>query len=208
MLENISTQTSDPDLRVAALLHDVGKPASAWKNPDTGFNHYYKNSEGQGQDHETVGADMAGSRLRALRWPAARTKRIQHLIAHHMFPAFSSAKGARKFRHRVGDEHADDLLTFRWADQHGKGQSPEELAARTSVDTQRGLVEQSRSAQDPASQSALSINGSDIIAMGIPAGPQVGAILRRLTDDVVENPSLNDPEALRERAQEYVNASS
>lgn len=206
VLENVSTQTNDPDLRMAALLHDVGKPASAWTNPDTGFNHYYKNAEGQGEDHEIVGADMAGDRLRALRWPAARTKRIQHIIKHHMFPAFSSPKGARKFLHRVGDEHADDLLTFRWADQHGKGQSPEELAARTSVDTQRGLVEQSRSAQEPSSQSALSLNGSDIIAMGVPAGPEVGRILRLLTDRVIDVPALNDRDTLLQLALEYARA--
>ena len=206
VLENISHHTTDPDLRVAALLHDVGKPASAWTNPETGFNHYYKGPEGQGDDHAVVGARMAEERLRALKWPTARIKRISHLINHHMWPAFSSPKGARKFLNRVGDEHADDLLTFRWADQHGKGQTPAELSARTSVDTQRGYVEQVRSAQEPTSQSALSVNGSDIIALGIKAGPQVGAILRKLTDDVIEDPSLNDRNRLLQRAQEYVDA--
>lgn len=206
VLENVSHQSSDPDLRVAALLHDVGKPASAWTNPETGFNHYYRGPEGQGDDHEVVGARMAEDRLRSLKWPTARIKRISHIINHHMWPAFSSTKGARKFLNRVGDEHADDLLTFRWADQHGKGQSPAELAARTSVDQQRGLVEQSRSKQEPTSTSALSVNGNDIIGLGVKAGPEVGAILRKLTDDVIEEPSLNDRNALLERAQEYRDA--
>lgn len=206
VLENVSTQSSDPDLRVAALLHDVGKPASRWDDPVTGFSHYYRGPKGEGDDHHTVGAGMADNRLRALRWPVARINRIRHLIEHHMWPAFSSAKGARKFLHRVGDEHADDLLTLRWADQHGKGQTPEELAARTSVDQQRGLVEQVRSAQQPTSQSALAINGNDIVALGVKPGPQIGQILRKLTDDVVEDPHLNDPAALKQRAQEYINA--
>lgn len=206
VLENIATQTDDPDLRLAGLLHDAGKPASAWRNPETGFNHYYRGPNGEGDDHEKVGARIAEQRLRDLKWPVARSKRIQHLILHHMFPAFSSAKGARKFLHRVGDEHADDLLTFRWADQRGKGQTPEELAARTSIDQQRGLVEQVRSAQEPTSQSALSISGNDIIALGVKPGPEIGKILRLLTNDVIEDPSLNDPERLKERAQEYVDA--
>jgi poly(A) polymerase len=95
VLEGVSEQSDDPDLRMAALLHDIGKPASAWTNPDTGFNHYYRGPEGQGADHEAVGAEMAENRLHALRWPKARSKRIVHLIQHHMFPAFSGAKGAR-----------------------------------------------------------------------------------------------------------------
>jgi tRNA nucleotidyltransferase (CCA-adding enzyme) len=206
VLENVSHESSDPDLRLAALLHDVGKPASAWTNPDTGFNHYYKGPNGEGDDHETVGADLAERRLEALRWPKARTNRIKHLIQHHMFPAFSSPTGARKFLHRVGDEHADDLLTFRWADQHGKGQSPAELAARTSVDKQRGLVEQVRSAQQPTTQSALAINGNDIKSLGVKPGPAIGIILRNLTDAVVEDPALNTRDALLELAQEYARA--
>lgn len=206
VLENTASQSGDPDLRVAALLHDIGKPASRWDDPATGIAHYYRGPQGQGDNHETVGADMAEQRLRDLRWPVARIKRIKHLIANHMFPAFSSGKGARKFLHRVGDEHADDLLTLRWADQHGKGQTPAELAARTSVDEQRGLVEAARSAQAPTSQSALAINGNDLIALGLKPGPAVGQILRRLTDDVVEDPNLNQSDLLKQRAQEYANA--
>lgn len=208
VLENVSSQSNDTDLRVAALLHDIGKPASRWDDPETGISHYYRGREGQGDDHQSVGAQMADERLRELRWPVSRIKRIQHLIQHHMFPAFSSDKGARKFIRNVGDEHADDLLTLRWADQHGKGQTPEELSARTGVDQQRGLVEQARSTQAPTSTSMLAINGNDIIALGIKPGPAVGRILRLLTDDVVEDPNLNQPDLLKQRAQEYAAAIS
>lgn len=207
VLENVSQVSKDPDLRMSALLHDIGKPASRWDDPATGTSHYYRGPDGQGDDHETVGANMAAARLKAIRWGSkSRQDRIVHLIQHHMFPAFSSSKGARKFLQRVGDEHADDLLTLRWADQHGKGQSPAELSARTSVEKQRGLVEQARSVQAPTSVSALAINGNDIMALGVKPGPEIGRILRQLTDDVVEEPALNDPALLKERAQEYANA--
>lgn len=207
VLQNVQDASTDPDLRLAALLHDVGKPASAWRNPDTGFNHYYLGPNGEGADHAMVGADMAERRLRSLSgYQVGRIKRIRHLIEHHMFPAFSSPKSARKFIHRVGDEHANDLLTLRQADMFGKGQTPTELATKTTVDRQRGLVEQVRSAQEPTSMSALAVNGNDLLTLGIPRGPDIGRILRQLTNDVIEDPRLNDHQQLLQRAREYLEA--
>jgi putative nucleotidyltransferase with HDIG domain len=201
-LHNVSEQTDDPDVRMAAFLHDIGKPASQWFD-ENGVAHYYQ-SKDQGSNHEDVGAKMAEDNLRDLHYPTARIRRVTGIIQNHMFPAFSTNKGARKFLQRT-EPYADDLLTLRRADMEGKGQAPEEVAQRTSVDKMQGLVEQARSAGDPTSQSALSVNGNDIVAMGA-QGPDVGQILRQLTNDVVEEPMLNDRQALLQRAQQYIKA--
>lgn len=209
VLGNAARLSKDPDLRLAALLHDIGKPASAWEDPATQTNHYYPEMlDGQhmGADHAAVGADMAEKRLReTYNFPVSRMRRVNELIKYHMFDPFLTTKGARKFLNRVGD-NADDLLTLREADQTGKGQTDEQVATRTSADSMRNLVEQVRGAGEPTSQSGLSLNGNDLIAMGVPAGPQIGELLRKLTNDVIENPQLNDRSALTQRAQEYVNA--
>lgn len=208
VLEHVARNSKDPDLRLAALLHDIGKPASAWTDPATGNSHYYPgmvNGQPVGADHAAVGADMAEQRLRqTFNYPVSRIRRIHELITHHMYPDFSSPKGARKFLHRVGD-HADDLMTLREADRGGKG-TDEYQGTKTPIDMQRSLVEDARSAQAPTQMSALNINGNDIIQMGVPAGPAVGQILKNLTNDVVEDPQLNEPNALRQRAVEYINA--
>ena len=200
VLENVSRMTKDPDVRLAAIMHDIGKPASAWTNPETGKNHYYRGPHGEGDNHEEVGARMAEGRLKALRHPNVRTKRIKHLIEQHMFPAFNSPKGARKFIQRVGDEHADDLLNLRQADQSGKGMGPEYFSARTSVDTQRKLVNEARQTKAPTSMSGLAINGNDLMQAGVPQGPQIGQILNNLLNHTIEHPEDNSREKLLQMA--------
>jgi tRNA nucleotidyltransferase (CCA-adding enzyme) len=194
VLESVADATTDPDMRMAALLHDIGKPSSQWIDPVTGTGHYYRHPEHGGQDHDLVGAAMAEERLKHMKWPTARRQRITELIRHHMFPAFGTTKGARKFLNRVGD-HADDLLVLRHADMYGKG-TDDFQDTKTPVDQMRGLVDDVRSAGTATALSGLAINGRDLIAAGVPQGPQIGQVLNYLMEQVVENPELNSREAL------------
>jgi tRNA nucleotidyltransferase/poly(A) polymerase len=199
-LDNVSQLTDDPDVRMAALYHDVGKPASEWKD-ENGESHYYENEFGQGAHHELVGARMAQDRLEALNYPRARINRVIDLIRGHMFPAGSSMRWARRFVNKYGD-HAEDLLTLRQADVEGKGipQDPQ----KTPVHTMRNLVSQVRQEQQPTALSQLAINGNDLLSMGLLPGPQIGQILQQLMNDVMETPALNNKDALLSLAARYI----
>jgi tRNA nucleotidyltransferase (CCA-adding enzyme) len=226
VLEGVQEQTTDPDLRFAAMLHDIAKPASramkcidcthVWHESDnpadpfrcpkcgsTNTKGTFHGGDGVGHDHAPLGATMGETRLRHMKWPVARMKRITDLIRHHMFPAFSSAKGARKFLNKVGD-HADDLLILRHADMYGKG-TDEAQNSKTPVDSMRRLVDQARQAPAPTALSGLAINGKDVLATGIKPGPQVGQILEGLMQAVIENPELNTRESLLALVQESQN---
>lgn len=203
VLDRVSQKTTDPDARLAGLLHDIGKPASAWVNPERGTNHYYQKKfpDGStiGQQHELVGEEMARDAMTRLRYPKDRTDRVSEMIKHHMFAPFDSEKGARKFLNRV-EPHADDLLNLRWADQASKGKDQDAFDANE-YQVQRNLVDQVRQQQQPTNLSQLAINGQDLVEAGIPQGPMVGEILQNLMTQVIGDPSMNDRDKLLQLAR-------
>ena len=209
VLRRTQEQSGDPDLRMAALLHDIGKPSSYWED-EQGNGHFYKKvyidpetkkptGETIGSNHEDVGAEMSHSMLTDLKYPNARRDRIVHLVQHHMFPPFDDATGARKFIKRVGPEHAMDLLKLRRADQSGKG--TDEWENKTPVNLQEQLVQKSFDEDSATQIKDLAIGGKDLIDEGMTPGPQFKYVLNKLLEAVIEHPEWNNRETLLPMAQ-------
>jgi tRNA nucleotidyltransferase/poly(A) polymerase len=198
VLEHVARHSNDKDLRYMALFHDIGKPDSQWINPETGYAHYYRGEEGQGNDHEHLGADYTRAAMQRLKFPRARIDRVEHLVRNHMFPEFNTERGARRFMNQVGPEHADDLMTMRAGDLAGKPYG------QRNVDGMQSLLDSVRAKGEATGQADLAISGNDLITMGMKPGPQMGTLLKYLTEMVIENPTLNDRDKLRQMAQEYM----
>ncbi|HTP58677.1 MAG TPA: HD domain-containing protein, partial [Spirochaetia bacterium] len=178
-------------LRLAALLHDIGKPRTRNVEPD-GHPTFYT--------HEKVSAAMTEDILMRLKLPLAVIKDVGHLIANHMFnyqEEWSDA-AVRRLVARVGEEKIDDLMTLRRADQIGMcrenaaafPQGLADFAARVHSVMQEGRAFNLRQ---------LAVNGSDLMeALAIPAGPVVGVILNELLQAVLDDPGMNDRAKLLE----------
>src|SRR3989344_1104512 len=113
-LEYSAKKNYSPVVRVAALLHDVGKPKT--KGGDGPNSTFY--------NHEVVGSRIAAAALDKLRVSKDIIEKVIHLIRYHMFyynVGEVSAAGVRRFLARVGPENVDDLMKVREADRIGSG---------------------------------------------------------------------------------------
>ena len=210
-------------LRLAALFHDVAKPrvkavdgvsVSCSGLTRTSF---APDSAGGGQslaceraphdgkitfyNHDALGAKMAREILVRLKFSNAQIDAVCHLIKEHMFNYESSWTDAavRRFVQRVGAENIDSLFDLRLADIYGMHKVPVRL--HDSAVCGKLLELQERVAQVLAQKSAmglkdLAVSGNDLIALGIPAGKKLGAILKELFEAVTDDPAMNSRDAL------------
>ena len=181
-----ATPADRPVIRLTALLHDIGKPATL---ADGHFHH-----------HDVVGARQAEALLRGLRYPRAATEEVVHLIRHHMFTVDPDATDAavRRFIKRIGKERVDALFALRRADDIGSGLSPDDpdqLAFRDRIDAELA-------AEAALDRYALRIDGTDLMReLGLEPGPRLGRMLDALVDRVIADPGLNERATLLLLAQ-------
>ena len=172
-------------VRLAALLHDLGKPRA----------------DANRESHALVGEDVAGATLERLRYPTRLVRAVSALVGAHSFQVDGPVDPVRvrRFLAEHGVERADDLFLLKAADLDAKVVPPAERAALGRL---QALLEQERGS--PHRLSDLALDGDDLIALGLPEGPEVGRVLRLLLDEVVEQPARNDRTALLARAREVL----
>ena len=177
------------ELRLAALLHDVGKPR-ALRMDEGGRPTFH--------GHEKLSRDLASSILQRLRLPTAVVRRVAHLVEHHMFnyqEEWSDA-AVRRFIARVGEDAIDGLFALRRADQIGMcAENADVFPKGLSLLAER--VRAVREGDRAFSVRELAVDGSDVMTrLGIGPGPAIGTILAALLQAVLEDPALNEKEKL------------
>ncbi len=175
-----------PIVRLATLLHDIGKPATL--------------ADGHFIGHDAVGAELAGAFLDRLRSPRQVRDRVVHLVRQHMFsyePNWSDA-AVRRFIQKIGYDAIEELLELRMADNVGSG-----LPADAGLlDELRERVRAELEAEAVLDLRGLAIDGSDLIeSLGMAPGPRMGHLLEDLLERVVADPALNDRPTLLLLAQ-------
>ncbi|MEK7521821.1 MAG: HD domain-containing protein [Patescibacteria group bacterium] len=180
----------DPLVRLATLLHDVGKIKTR-KVTEKGVVTFY--------NHEVVGAGQSKDVANRLKLSKKQKDKLWILIRHHQFTVDErqTDSAIRRFIKNVGVENLEDMLALRTGDRLGGG------ARETSwrLDKFKKRLEEVQI--QPFSVKDLAINGKDVMeTLGIPSGPQVGEILNTLFAEVEEDLARNTCEYLLERVKE------
>ena len=189
--------TADADaplpVRLAALLHDAGKPASAWRGKD-GRLHFYAKPQLGKRSHEEIGAELATAALARLRYPGRLQQHVRRLVREHMFwvPAPGDAVKARKFLQRHGDDLAFDLVDHKRADLLGKRHELDEATRAELAKLQSFRETLVAELPQPHRLDQLAVDGSDLLAAGWSAGPALGRGLQHLLACVIGDPTLNN----------------
>jgi tRNA nucleotidyltransferase (CCA-adding enzyme) len=185
---------ADRVLRLAALFHDVAKPACKTTGPD-GRNHF--------KGHPAVGADMTSDILRRLKYDNATIDRVAVLVRYHDDRPELNERNVRRAMNRIGVEHIPMLLELKRADVLAQSlyEREEKLAY---VDTFEALYKQILKNEDCVTKKDLAIGGKELIAMGMKPGPKIGETIDALLDAVLEEPALNTREKLTELAHKWM----
>lgn len=164
--------------RLAALLHDIAKPA-VWKQT------------GRMTGHDKLGAHMAADALTALRFDSATIAAVRGLVRAHMFDLQNRArkKAVVRLLVRLGEEQFLRLADLREADFKGSGMGNPALSAAKWREELLSLKAQNA----PLLRSQLAIGGADLMAeLNIPEGERVGELLRLLHAYALKKPTQNN----------------
>lgn len=193
VMENVPP---DKILRYSALLHDSGKPSTRTTD-DEGVDHFY--------EHPEASEKIAKAVLRRLKLDNDTIDRTCKLVANHDFGINGvSKKQFRRFLSRLGAEYFEELMSLKEADI--AGQSKYRLKERLEVlDSMHSFYEEIVENSYCLTIKDLAIDGRYLIeVLGMTPGKQMGVILKRLLDCVLESPELNTVERLTELARKEI----
>lgn len=207
----IALDTAEDSVKLAAFFHDIGKIVTMTE--DTNGIHFY--------GHDVKGAEITENILNRMKFPKTEVQRIVKLVRWHMFyyPSADWRKeygeevdqeakdhgwtdaAVRRFVKKVGEDLLEDLFKLRIADANS---NPKCNFQAKEIDIFANRIGDVRSKEMALKISDLQIKGEDLIELGIKPGPQMGMVLNKLLDLVIEDPGLNSKELLTDAAKDIL----
>ena len=194
MINSIGYAPKDKVLRLTMLFHDIGKPLCKTTDSE-GIDHFY--------DHPLKSAEMAKQILRRLKFDNDTIAKVSKLISYHDERIESGIRPMRRAVARIGEDIFPELFEVFEADLSAQSDYLREKKFAKLGENRRDYEELIRLGQC-VSKETLAVDGKDLIQMGMRPGPEIGKVLKKLLEYVVENPELNEKNILLSYAKKMV----
>lgn len=185
-------------LRLGMLFHDIGKPQTLTIDKE-GITH--------NKGHAVTGEKMTKGILRRLKFDNDTIDKVSKIVLYHDQEIGLTDSGVRRAINRMGEDIFPMLFAVRYADIRAQSeyQREEKLQRLAYI---KEIYDGIYMRKECLSLKDLAVSGSDLIALGIPAGKEIGILLKELLDLVLEEPERNTRSELlsicRERIQENI----
>ena len=182
-------------IRLIMLLHDLAKPV-VLTTDDKGYDHFV--------GHTQAGANMAKGILRRLKFDNATIDFVYRMVKHHDDrPPMDNMALVRRRISEIGLENMPMMIEIKRADILAQSDYNFESKMGYVDDLERAYQEVIEK-NYCVDKKDLSVNGRDLIAMGMKPGEEIGVVLDLLFDIVINDPRLNEREKLLERANKLI----
>ncbi len=190
-LHVVGAAPDTPLLRMAALLHDCGKP-DTYKVDEFGEGHF--------DGHASKSAEKADLILRRFHADNDSRYKITELIRLHGREILPTKRAVKRALNKIGEELFFMLLDLKNADDSAK--LPEYTKRREETEAIRAIAKKIADEKECYSETTLAVNGNDLKLIGMKEGQEIGKMLKILLDDVIDGETENDKEKLISRAKE------
>lgn len=186
IIRSVEAIRPDRVLRYTMLFHDIGKPSCHYTDAQ-GIDHFH--------GHAPAGARMAADIMRRLRFDNETARRVETLVRYHDINIEETPYAVRRSMSVIGEELFPLLFEVKLAD--GAAQSRYRLEEkRQKIEAWESIYRKVLEDGDCLSLKGLAVSGQDLIAAGMRPGREMGELLQRMLEDVLQYPAHNTREYL------------
>ena len=182
-LQNVG---ADKVLRLTMLFHDFGKPLVQTEDAD-GIHHFH--------GHARISEQLAVEILQRLKYDNDTIRRVRNLVRYHDLKIEMTHAGTRRAIYKVGEDMYPLLFEVQMADLSAQSEYKREEKINR-LERMKELYREVQKANDCVSLKTLAVSGKDVLEWGVKPGKEVGEVLARLLDAVMDHPDWNDREVL------------
>lgn len=185
-LKAIENIRADKVLRLAMLFHDIAKPIMKTMDAN-GVAHF--------KMHDSKGAEMTKQILRRLKFDNDTMNKVARLVQYHDYRMPAEPKNVRRAMNKIGEDLFPYYLEVRKADTLAQSEYLQEEKLQNIRDV-RACYREILKKQECVSLKTMAVTGSDLIANGMKPGKEIGEVLNKFLEYVIEHPEANEKETL------------